>query len=70
MPIERYRINSATLALFLEDERHVAHTVPRGAIVAIAGKAPDDDRFVEGVWDKKAVRMFAQDVRSRGQRLR
>ncbi len=40
MPAERYRIHSPIMALFERDGRHIAETVPVGAIVEI-----DTDTF-------------------------
>ena len=37
MPVGRYRFNSATLALLEEEGRHVARTVPAGAVVEVDG---------------------------------
>jgi hypothetical protein len=67
MPIGRYRINSPTIALFFEDGRHVAHTIPTGVIINVDGL--DGDKLVEVTWDGKKGLMFAQDVRSRGERI-
>ncbi len=36
MLLGRYRITHPTIALFDEDGRHVAHTVPEGAIIKVA----------------------------------
>jgi hypothetical protein len=69
MPIRRYRIQSPTIALFVEEGRHVAHTVPAGAIVAIDSEAYSDNKLVDVVWEEKTVMMFAQDVRSRGEKI-
>ena len=64
----RYRVTSPTLALFQEDGRHVAHTVPIGAIVTIGDAATfDGNKLIEVTWDGKTVMMFTQDLRSRSQ---
>ena len=68
MPLGRYRLKTPTLALVEEEGRHVAHTVPGGAIVVLDRKAGDGEKLVEVVWDGKRVMMFAQDLRSRGER--
>jgi hypothetical protein len=65
MPIRRYRITNPTIAVFLEDGRHVAHMVPGGAVVTIDTAALDGDRLVDVTWEGKKVMMFAQDLRSR-----
>ena len=66
MPVGRYRITNPTIAMILEDGRHVAHTVPSGAIISVPnGKPFDGEKLMEVVWDGKTVMMFAQDLRSR-----
>jgi len=69
MPIERYRIDSPTIALFQEKGRHVTHTVPKGAIICTDGKPFYGNKLMEVLWDEKAVMMFAQDLRARGARI-
>ena len=44
---------SPTIALFLEDGRHVAHVVPEGAVITI---------------ESETFTMFTQDLRSRGKK--
>jgi hypothetical protein len=69
MPIERYRIDSPTIALFQEEGRCVAHTVPIGAIICTDGKPFIGNKLMEVMWDEKAVMMFTQDVRARGEKI-
>jgi hypothetical protein len=69
MTTERYLINSPTIALFLEDGRHVTHLVPEGAVVDLDGKTFNGNKLMEVMWDEKAVMMFTQDLRSRGKRI-
>ena len=64
----RYRLKTPTLALLEEEGRHVAHTVPSGAIVVLDRAPTDGEKLVEVVWDGRRVMMFAQDLRSRGER--
>ena len=70
MPLGRYRINSPTIALFEEDGRHVANTVPAGAIIDIKGESSDGDKLLEVIWDGKPVMMFTQDLRKRAEPAR
>lgn len=60
---------NATLALFLEDERHVAKTVPAGAIITIDGADFNGEKLVNVTWDGKAVMMFTEDLRARSERV-
>ena len=64
---DRYRIKSPTIALSLQDGRHVAMTVPSGAIITV-GKI-DGNELVEVTWEGTIYLMFAQDVRSRGEEI-
>jgi len=70
MAKETYRITSPVLGLSLEGEVHASHTVPKGAIVALTGKTFDDNKLVEVVWGGKVIMMFAQDLRSRGEKIK
>jgi hypothetical protein len=65
MPLGRYRITSPTIAVIIEDGRHVAHMVPSGAIISVDGVSFDKDRLVDVTWDNKKAMMFTQDLRSR-----
>jgi hypothetical protein len=65
MPLGRYRITSPTIALFHEDGRHVAHTVPTGAFIHVDSAAFDGEKLVDVTWDDRKVMMFTQDLRSR-----
>jgi len=69
MSEDNYRLKSPTLALVLEDGRQVACRVPRGAIVTIDPKVFTANKLIDVVWDGKPIRMFAQDVRARGEIL-
>jgi hypothetical protein len=67
--IGRYRIKQPTIALFQEDGRHIAHTVPAGAFISVDSDAFDGKKLVDVTWNDKKVMMFAQDVRSRAERV-
>jgi hypothetical protein len=69
MPKDKYRIKSPTIALFLEEGRHVAHMVPEGSVIAIESETFNGDRLVEVLWAEKLVMMFTQDIRSRGVKI-
>lgn len=63
-----FRITTPTIALFpVEEGHHEAHTVPAGAIIAAEGI--DEDKLIEVTWEGKRMLMFAQDIRSRGEKL-
>jgi len=67
--MDRYRIGRPTLALILEDERHVSITIPEGATVTIDGETFNGDKLINVSWDGKVVMMFTQDLRSRGKKI-
>lgn len=69
MTSERYLICSPTIALFLEDGRHVAHLVPEGATIRVDGKTFDGNKLIEVTWAEKVVMMFTQDLRTRGKKV-
>lgn len=61
----RYRITNPTIAVVIEEHRHVAHTVPAGTIITVDGGPVDGERLVDVAWDGKKAMMFAQDLRTR-----
>jgi hypothetical protein len=67
MPLGRYRITNPTIALFHEDGRHVARTVPAGAVIHVDRAAFDGNKLVDVTWEGKTVMMFTQDLRSRAE---
>jgi hypothetical protein len=69
MTTEKYLICSPTIALFLEEGRHVAHLVPEGAMISIDGKTFNGNKLIEVIWAEKIVMMFTQDLRTRGKKL-
>ena len=66
MAQDTYRITSPTL--FLEGDGHVARTLSKGALVKIESETFNGNRLVEVVFEGKAVMMFTQDLRSRGEK--
>lgn len=69
MTSETYLISSPTIALFLEDGRHVAHLVPEGSLISTDGQPFNGNRLMEVTWDEKVVMMFTQDLRTRGKKM-
>jgi hypothetical protein len=57
----------ANFSTFHEDGRHVARTVPTGAIISVDSMAFDGNKLLDVTWDGKQVMMFAQDLRSRAE---
>jgi hypothetical protein len=66
----KYRINTATLVLVLDGDRHRGgHTVPKGAVVVVDRTTFGMNNLVQITWDGKKAMMFLQDLRSRGERI-
>lgn len=55
--------------MFQAEGRHVARTVPSGAVVEIAEGPLDGNKLVEVIWDRHRVMMFTQDLRARAEPL-
>ena len=67
---DNYRMSSATIALFLEEGREVAHMIPANSVVTVDSKAfGDGDKWVEVYWADQKVMMFTQDIRKRGEKV-
>ena len=64
---EKFRLKTATIALFPEDGRHVARVVPLGAVIDVGSL--EGKKLIEVFWDGKNILMFADDVRARGERV-
>lgn len=70
MNLKRYRINSPTMALFPENGYHGARPVPAGSVVVIDEDLfKDNNKLVEVLWNQRNVMMFAQDLRTRGEKI-
>ena len=67
MSMDYYRIHSPIMALFERGGRHMAETVPVGALVEIDSDTFDGNKLVEVIWVGKRVMMFSQDLRTRGE---
>ena len=67
MSLRLFRITSPTIALFREEGRTVARTLPFGAI--IAANAVLGNQLIEVQYEGENILMFAQDVRARGEEV-
>jgi hypothetical protein len=65
--LSRYRINHPTMALFLEEGRHVPRCLPSGSVISLDNI--DDDKLVEVIFCEQKILMFTQDIRARGEKL-
>jgi hypothetical protein len=64
---QSYRLTNSTLALFLEDGRHVGRTVAPGAVIILDSNAFDGENLINLTWDGREVMMFTQDLLSRAE---
>ena len=46
MARDKYRIKSPTIALFLEDGRHVSHMVPAGSVITVESITFNGDKLI------------------------
>jgi hypothetical protein len=68
---KRFRLNAPTLGILLGDGERIAVQLPKDAIVEVtSGPRPDDQRMVDVVWEGKALAMFVQDIRDRGEQVK
>jgi hypothetical protein len=70
--VPTYRINSPTIAMVLENGRHVARTVRTGAIITIKnGKPFNGETLIEVICnrDGRTVMMFSQDLRAHSTKM-
>ena len=65
----KYRINTPTIAVFKEEDRHVAREIPAGSVVVIDPETFNGNKLFSVLWAEKEVMMFVQDVKARGERL-
>ena len=65
--MHKIKLNQPTIALFVEEGRQVAHTVPAGTI--LEAETTEGNGLVGVRWSEKTVMMFAQDIRARGEEL-
>ena len=66
---QRYRLQTATLAIIKLDGHDCPTTVPSGTVVKVGDGPLDGDRLVDVMWDGKTVMMFTTDIRERGVQL-
>ena len=66
----KFRIKTPTIALFIEEGRQVVRPIPSGAEVTVSDEnAIQENKLIEVEWAKKLVMMFAQDIRTRAERV-
>jgi len=69
MTPQKYKINSPTIAMYLENDRHVAVKVPTGTVITLDSETLNGDKLVEVLWAERSVMMFTQDIRTRGEKV-
>ena len=65
---KRFRLKTDTMSIGTVEDKRVAVTVPADAIIEVTGgPRPNDMRMVDVRWDGRALVMFVEDVRNRGE---
>ena len=63
---KQFRLGCATLALELAGGRHIAVTVPVGAVIRVISGPLPENGLVNVDWDSRNVQMFEIDINRRG----
>jgi hypothetical protein len=63
---KRFRLERATVAVKVVDQKRTAFTVPAGAIVNVLPEPADSHELVTVLWEEHKLQMFAVDVDVRG----
>jgi len=63
---DKYRITSPTIALFLEDGRHVAHMIPKDTIITVQTETFNGDRLRSPVGWENGHDVYAGHPITRG----
>ena len=63
---KKYRLSGPTLAMYLEDGRHIGQLLPEGATITTDGKKFNGEKLLNITWDDKPMMMFTHDVQQRG----
>jgi hypothetical protein len=69
MSQDTFRITSPTVVLFLEDGGHVSRMISKGELITINSETFNGNKLVEVLWEGRAVMMFTQDLRARGEKI-
>ena len=64
---KRYRLKNSTLAIMVHNGQHLPLTVPVGSVVQVAAGRLNENRLVDVEWQGKPLKMFAADLRNRGE---
>ena len=66
----RFRLKEQILVTELQGGDRVAHYIPRGELVVVAGGPRTDDiRLVDLFWGDRTVTVFAVDLEARGEEV-
>ena len=70
MPHGSYRLNSDTIGILSENQRRVAVTIPRKAVVTVINGPLERNRLVDVMWDGETITIFTDDLRARGELMK
>jgi len=68
MPQRTFKLNTSTMTILSDDQRTMV-TIPANALVSLVVGDIDTNGFVEVRYRDKVLIMFAEDLRSRGERM-
>lgn len=66
---ESYKLKGEILGVALEDESGARVMIPKGSTVTVVGGTLQGARMMDVTWNGKAIMIFAQDLRERGQSI-
>ncbi len=62
-----YFLNAETLSVYVEGATKGHVYVPAGSVIVVNEKTPKGQGFVDFEWENRKLKMFAADLRDRGQ---
>jgi hypothetical protein len=65
---KRFRIKTSTLGVMAISNQRIAVSVPANAIVEVISHT-HANRMIDVVWEGRSIKMFAQDIRERGEEI-
>jgi hypothetical protein len=65
---KRFRIKSPTLGILAIRNQRIPVTVPADVTVEVVSHT-HENRMIDVVWEGRTLKMFAQDIRERGEEV-
>jgi hypothetical protein len=61
---ERFRLSRSAMAIALREERHVAITIPEGAVIEVMNGPFDGTRLMDVSYNGEMIMMFTDDMKT------